>query len=415
MPIPLPKTVRTKLENGIAECLLKSKLMSGAIFSLSSDAWHLHDLVSKGSPTDLALERWLGDRHVSDFVISETPGRTAGKWDPEKGTEFFTDVFGEQAPREWAAELVAKLETLPWRYVAYAPLPGKIEPDLQDQPSLSITPALEVVTGSSIVNENSVEKHLSGQLDQAQNGFSWRSDILYTKLAFEGYVAKNGDSDSAHQTMHRMLSFYGMALAIQLLSHNAWAPKPNPPIFYALGIFHSDSGSERHVTNVAFDHAHTKELENLWHLSPYTRGTPAEIKGKLEELGKALSSADARLINACRWFFDSHCGASDQVRFVQVCTALEVLLGDEGQGKETGLSTLMANRCAYLLGNSEAARRNIITGFKKGYQIRSKIVHAGKNKLSTEESGYLHYMQQLCASIIRKECEELISLSNGTT
>ncbi|MEN1995346.1 hypothetical protein [Stenotrophomonas bentonitica] len=412
MPIPLPKSVRAKLENSIAECLRESRIMSGAIFSLSTNAWQLHRIVPKGSQTDTALEQWLGDRHVSDFVQSETPGRAVGKWDPERGVDSFTDIFGEKAPREWAAELVVKLETLPWQYVAYAPLPGKISPKLLNHSNVSLTPTLEVVTGSSIADDSTIGKNWSGRSGHALNGFSWRPDILYTKLEFDGYVAKNGNSDSAHQAMHRMLSLYGMALAIRLLSYHSWSPPTDPPIFYALGIFHSDAESERHVTNVAFDHAHTTQFENLFHRSPNSNGAPTEFEGKLRELGRALSRADARLINASRWYFDSHCGASDQVRFVQVCTALEVLLGDEGQGKETGLSTLMANRCAYLLGNSEVARRNIISAFKKGYQIRSKIVHTGKNKLSSEESDMLHYMQQLCASIIKKECDELISLSN---
>lgn len=314
---------------------------------------------------------------------------------------------------EWAVELVAQIETLPWKYTAYTPLPGKITPDALADLTLPASQGLEIIAGSSLTttfHANGNSQH--GSPAWLSNGFSWRADVFYTKLYFEGYVAKNGDSDTVHQATHQMLSLYGMALAINLLSYHAWSPRLEPEILYGMGIFRIDSTRERHITNVPFDHAQRNKLQDFWHLTPYRRSSSMEIHSKLSSLADSLSRADARLTNACRWYFDSHCGTSDQARFVQVCTALEVLLGDESQQKETGLATLMANRCAYLLGNSESARRNIIDGFKNGYHIRSRIVHAGKNRLSTREKGILQYMQDLCAAIIRVECEELTSQIN---
>ncbi len=407
MAISLPKTLRASLLSEIAQGFSETTVEHGTFLSLPSRMWRLHELAHKGSATAQALEICLGEQHISTFVTSEVWKRTLGDWEPDAPPEPFEEKFGKATPSEWAESLVAGLESLPWRYTAYAPFPGDIPVDLLEDALHSLTPTITLVPGQVLAS--TIPERANGLRDLLENnGFQWQAHLIYTRIEFEGYIPRRGDSESAHQLMHLTLSLYGIALALGLLIQDPWRNRTRTSPFYAHYIFRSESQTASHVTNLGFDPSYVKILEELGNFTAARPSeTPAPLYIKTAEIGKVLAKASPRLLNAARWYFDSHCGSSDQVRFVQICTALEVLLGDEKQGREAGLAALMANRCAYFLGRSDQERKKINEGFRDGYDIRSKIVHAGKNKLSGTDKAHFYYMQQLCASIIKKECGEV--------
>lgn len=407
MPISLPSTLRNRLIEGITQALAGCSVVSGALLTYSSQMWSLHELVAKGSRTAQELESCLGDRHVTDFVQSELSRHRIGAWTGDGSVASFQQVLGAHAPREWAEDLVAALETLPWQYTAYAALPGQITTAILGGQSIELTSTVKVVGVADLPPLPSPPLPLTlGALIEERP--EWHMGCLYTQMDFSGYISKNRESATVHQLINSTFSLYGVALASGLLVHHPWIVTTSRASIYGSQVFKVEGGGKTFSTSLDFDPSHVKELDRLGHFAGATDGaTSVGIGARFQTIGRVLAKADRRLLNASRWFFDSHCGSSDQVRFVQICTALEILLGDERQGRETGLSTLMANRCAYLLGNSNIERSNILSGFKQGYDIRSKIVHAGKNTLSSAEKGHFHYMQQLCALVIRKECNEL--------
>ena len=73
------------------------------------------------------------------------------------------------------------------------------------------------------------------------------------------------------------------------------------------------------------------------------------------------------------------------MKFIQTCIGLESLLGDSAGNEGAGLTTIMANRCAYSLSHNIHERKEIIKKFKELYEIRSKIVHGRSNKLSDDK------------------------------
>ncbi len=408
MPVSIPRSLRQRISDEIAEGLTASGVSSGAALQLHARLWELHGLIAQGSRVDQQLVGILGDQHLSAFVVNEAYQKDVGPWRHGHPTEPFIDAIGADAPHLWAEQILSSLESLPWEYHAYIRFAGQLDSAIVGPDGLYLTPSLALVRSSLVPDlpPHATTPSLAGLLGAPPSRRS--EDSLYLRLSFEGYVSRDRDSVGVNQIIASVLSIYGIALSLRLFFHNPWqlSERNLPP--YGIEIFRRTDAEETYTDKFSLDPSHSKELGRLVHLSAATpEATHLRALSLLSAVGNAMSRASSRLLNAARWYFDSHCGYSDQVRFVQVCISLEILLGDEKQGRETGLSLLMANRCAYLLGTNNAERETITTGFKRGYDIRSKIVHAGKSQLSSEEKNHLHYMQHLCSAVIRKECQEL--------
>jgi len=110
---------------------------------------------------------------------------------------------------------------------------------------------------------------------------------------------------------------------------------------------------------------------------------------------------------ASNWYFDSITNKNDLLAFVQAVVVLEILLGEKAKSDIIGLSELLRNRCAYLISKNLNERNEILSKFKEIYDVRSSIVHEGKNELESTEKESLSYLQGLCAKVIRAEVELL--------
>jgi hypothetical protein len=114
------------------------------------------------------------------------------------------------------------------------------------------------------------------------------------------------------------------------------------------------------------------------------------------------------LLLASQWFFDGHSHGSDQLlKYIQTTVVLEILLGDKASSDQTGLGTLLGNRCAYLIGNSQEERTDVLNTFTEIYGIRSQIVHRGKHRLSYDERVLFHKLRWMCCRVINREIELL--------
>jgi hypothetical protein len=79
------------------------------------------------------------------------------------------------------------------------------------------------------------------------------------------------------------------------------------------------------------------------------------------------------------------------------------MLGDRDTSETVGISKLLGNRCAYLLGRSAEERDNIILDFGRIYRLRSSIVHSGKHKLEGDDRKVVDIAKRLCAEILAHE------------
>jgi Apea-like HEPN len=83
--------------------------------------------------------------------------------------------------------------------------------------------------------------------------------------------------------------------------------------------------------------------------------------------------------------------------------ALEILLGDKQRSDLMGLSELLRNRCAYLIGKNQRQRESILDDFGRIYDVRSQIVHRGKSRLSRQEQYLFFRLRWMCFRVIQEE------------
>jgi hypothetical protein len=106
---------------------------------------------------------------------------------------------------------------------------------------------------------------------------------------------------------------------------------------------------------------------------------------------------------AGEWFFESLCGSNELLSFVQAMVALEIILGDKSKSDMIGLGELLSNRCAYLIGKTRKQREKVLRDFRSIYEVRSSIVHRGKNQLNLDERCLLSELRWICHRVIQEE------------
>ncbi|WP_198675607.1 HEPN domain-containing protein [Aliidiomarina sanyensis] len=135
----------------------------------------------------------------------------------------------------------------------------------------------------------------------------------------------------------------------------------------------------------------------------------AFLTNRLKLLERAWSdeAINERILLAGKWLLDSYSGKNELLSFVQATVALEILLGEKTVSDLIGLGELLRNRCAYLVGKTHAQRNEILDDFKKIYEIRSKIVHRGKDRLKRHEKDLLYTLRWLVSRVIQEELERI--------
>ena len=128
-----------------------------------------------------------------------------------------------------------------------------------------------------------------------------------------------------------------------------------------------------------------------------------EFKNKVEQY---VSEAE-KIILASQWLFDSYCGNNELLSFVQTTVVLEILLGDKTSSDAVGLQRLLSNRCAYLIGDGQKQREELLEQFEKIYEVRSRIVHRGKSRLTGDERELFSTLQWMCRRVIQEEVDLL--------
>jgi len=131
----------------------------------------------------------------------------------------------------------------------------------------------------------------------------------------------------------------------------------------------------------------------------------------LDRIKSVLSLGDRadQTLLAARWLFDGSTGNDLLLTFVQAMVVLEILLGERAASDEVGISTLISNRFAYLVGKTHQERVEHIATFKKIYAVRSQIVHSGKQRLRNEDLRLRNELLWMGREAITKEVDILLA------
>lgn len=325
----------------------------------------------------------------------------------------------EESIDELADRFVAELITLPWEYAFLYQLPDDaVDPLLQDGRS-----EFELAPGLAFVRWTSGQQELfelppgdeRGGLHGLLGAPKPTEGSAYLQAAQLGYVPEFGTSSAREEADRTLRATLGLGLASQVWERG-WGSG-------LAGLF-GPGRAHVHIwrrTEAGWTHVHPQAL-------PTEVGeaiSKLRISKNLEALGPEVTSRWARqrfgevrvlhasdqgraIARACRWLFDSYVGSNELLSFIQATVSAEILLGDKAVSDITGLTELLANRCAYLVGESRSQREEILTDFRDIYRTRSRIVHRGLDQLDPDDEDRLWKLRWLCTQVIQKELELLL-------
>jgi hypothetical protein len=76
------------------------------------------------------------------------------------------------------------------------------------------------------------------------------------------------------------------------------------------------------------------------------------------------------------WYFDADTADNHTVAFLQRCIGLEAILGDDENSRTVPLTDRLADRYAYLMGQTASERVELRQHFREIYGRRSDVVHS---------------------------------------
>ncbi|HET7788929.1 MAG TPA: hypothetical protein VFL36_23345 [Myxococcales bacterium] len=115
------------------------------------------------------------------------------------------------------------------------------------------------------------------------------------------------------------------------------------------------------------------------------------------------------IMAAAEWGFESHASKNQTTAFLQLCIALEAVLGDDADTER--LTKSLADRCAYLLGGTRSVREDIRKRFRTLYEHRSKLVHGRSMRLPKAAVESLQWGRSALNQVLRREVQNYLQPS----
>lgn len=357
----------------------------------------------KGKLAD-ELRIFIGDQPFLTFIHGELARHfKKGEFDARGEARLLTSYPGHENSAVLATTLVESFCSLPWRYQVCMRLPEGFGSLLETHPDgWALSDRHRIVLGSALPNPhpkrpNRAMDLLSGKF---REGY-WDESAAYLQVDVDGYF-RTDKTEPVMSARDDIFSFIGLGLAFGLFARGRAGALGAPPISHQLIVYRLSREDLDGAGLVTLDDQLESGIRNLF--LPADPEDGSDLADALRRIGTVLRSANGKSLRlSARWLFDSHCGRDELLSYVQATVAIEILLGDEDADPDVGLTTLMANRCAYLVANTAKARAHILKAFRDIYKVRSKIVHRGKNRLSSEEVMLFNYLTGLVRSVIDKE------------
>ncbi|QRQ88525.1 HEPN domain-containing protein [Cupriavidus oxalaticus] len=376
------------------------------------------------------LDAFISEDPVSDFV-RETLSRELGFNQYTKDGATPLSSFQEYADiPALARRLVDEFCSLPWTYSLMVELPESLQ-----QPAFSLPPEHRAISDQLAIyvpDENSDALYPLTTGDAQRDGRllsksllslalgvdgtqpeKWDKTKAYLQVKVSGFFGEYQSTSAAHEAISLVKAFCGLAVALRLVVLNSkWRGAETRirsishrnvegrwQLHKGLELESSDSHAYQDLAFEDFNGAIATDEQKVLRLASV-----------LSRMRAALASSySSRLSLAAQWLFDSVAASGELLSFVQATVAIEILLGDKAVSDLMGLGELLRNRCAYLISTGQAQRDEIMKDFRLIYDVRSKIVHTGKQKLNRGEQELLQKLRWMCARVIQREIELLIA------
>ena len=390
-----------------------------------------------------SLQRYVGEHALYTF-LSDSIARDiyeTNQYSVEKKGVPLVSFPNYSIPADAAKRLIDDFNTLPWNFRVSLEIPKPFGNTLRNLVgNFNLSDSFRLVCPDDKYSQTIPLKSGIEQRDSLLFGVTtlltqgseqeacWSQETAYLQTDVTGFIGFFQDTAALEDAIAQLKGFFGLGIAVRLLKlKEEVAPLPlfgpPSPMKYHL-LVHRDMNSHAEIWLKPELPPEFSEVLGQLDIEDFKEqlGTPMQnsnsqsaiVKAGLSTISAAFRKPDqaARVLLAAQWLIDSYTGRNDLLSYVQAAVAMEILLGEEAKSDIIGIGELMRNRCAYLIGASRSHRERILGDFIRIYDVRSKIVHRGKSRLTLEERGLFQELRWMCGRVIQ---EELRLLSNDTS
>jgi hypothetical protein len=407
---------RVRLVKSIRYVLEHTEILNNSTLPGDS-ARRFEQVLSALDPTDQeAIRNFISDAPMTEFIYHfmlpklRHLERVVDVKVPLSSIPGFTDLDA------LADEIATAIGTLPWSYKFAVQLPQGITARLPRDFVWDLGDDVSIARGNGIAGRfqypNLLGNNLREELTVFPSDGQPRAHLL---VGVKGLVDIWQGTRPFFLGLDRAKAIYGLMMALGLVNHVFdWERELE---YVKVHVFRGEAGAPLHfVGSATFGRALSETINGL--LAGNGTDTSSReawgrtIGGHLNAIRRVLNADEAtrdRLLLGAQWFFESYGGDNQLLCFIQTMVCLEILVGEELKTDQPrlGISELIRNRVAYLIGKDMAERNHILDKFGSIYKVRSEIVHRGHSRLTAEQRGYHATLRDYCARVLRAEMELL--------
>lgn len=392
------KSLRQKINSALLECAVDEK--GNPAFPEDSHAWAASEQAEK------TKSKWISAGDAYGIILRNTYNALAGK-DIAKGKKHkLTELLGSDEIKKLEEDIVNFLKSIPRNYSLYLIL-GRDS----FTPPLSVTKISDKI---SLVNllENDPLLDLKVSLNYETEKPVFRKGNILLRIQVSGYARDSYNDDSALSDAYSLLKqicYIGMQTEILHESQNSfWFLIKKHVECYLYLVDETESPNK--CTAIRAPSYAEKLLECLAvneHSFTILASGNKVIKniGFVCDQSNELSSV-GYLKTAAEWAFESGANPDRTNSFIQLCVALEAILGEDSKS-EIGLTEQLSDRCAFYIGTDMQSRQRIRDNFRDLYKHRSKLVHGKKAKLSGDDYASYSWGKKILDYIFMKELRNI--------
>jgi len=394
------KKIRETLKGAIKMCP-----MVGVYPDFRSEtlwAWKFSDTCEKYLGIYLSAgNAWsiLVDQIVDYFKNRKTKSEVEG---------LIQDLLSEKELQELEDKVIGFIRSIPREYVIYLKLYRSKNYDLGRVKIANGVEMFQVSENDSLLQLKPV--WIDGLFESSSNTF--RKDDVVLKINSTGFIRDdvNDSGVAAALSKIKFILYFGTLFGV-FKHKRAWSIYAKQPLsaLYTVDTISNDGT----ISKVDFFHDIAQHVSGYFASGNEDGNDIYKRIEKLQLIGRffdfnPIDKNVSSLVAAVEWAFDSYANTNETVSFIQLCIAMEVLLGDEIGNRE--LTKTLADRGAYINGKTQEARVLIRDEFMRLYKIRSKLVHGRKSSLDKDATQSFEWGKIFLNSILKKEFRNLVTV-----
>lgn len=384
----------------------------------------LDKILPQSGPIHKNLKKYIGDAPLSTFIGETISGELVETFECDskiKGVSLIS-MTNYNDPKAVALRLIEEFNSLPFNYLVSFEFPPPLGERLREkiEKPFQLSSTMKIILPDGQYDQtyplNTGKKRIDRELFDSywvlenlggRETKKWNRKAVYLQIDVRGFVGKYSLMPPIAEVIATVKSIFGLSIALDFMSVKR-KHLVRPRVRHL--IIHRQINDQWRIfktQKLPMDFAEV--LDNV----EISENNGQKVDGKNTQLNQTLlfflqllfsspAERNERLLKANQWFMDSYMGSNELLAFVQTMIVMEVLLGGK-ESQKIGIGELLSSRCGYLIGKNHEDRDQVIEIVKDIYDVRSNIVHRGKNTLSTNEKELFYKLRWLSSRIILKE------------